>query len=194
MNSMRSYQFNRGYAHPAFAEGAPNGVVELDRPSTLVTDATLTTTQDIMEVMDAFWEVAPHQSPFLIIARGFDEKVLEHLVRLHESGRPVYLVQAPGYGDRCREMLIDIAAVTGGGIFPEIPGDEGGRIDVGEIGYADLIRMTEDETCILNGAGSARTILQRIDAIRHAIETTWSDFDREKYQERIDALMESMNH
>jgi len=178
------YRFDRGFMHPSFADKGESGIVELINPAILVTDAVLSTPDDLWAFMG---------SPLLVIARDANEQTLHKLVSLNERGFPVWAVKAPGYGDRCREMLIDIATVTGGSIFSAIPGAEHsrnafGRIAAGELGHAVVVRVSADSTCIYGGAGSESAISQRMETIRHEIEATSSDYDRERLIERFDAL------
>lgn len=186
---MYFYEFNKGYFSPDFARGSEDGVVELTRPTILATDAILTAADDIQMMMASFWRVTlPIRNPFLVIAKGVDEKTLAYLASLCARDLPICVVKAPGFGDRCREMLIDIATVTGGLLFPAKTGAEAGRFSVGELGFADRVRVTAEATYIYGGAGSDKAIAQRIEQIRRELEVCTSDYDREKLQERLEAL------
>jgi hypothetical protein len=193
-NGAKPYRFDRGFLHPAFASNGENGIVELTNPSIMVTDAILTFPDDVTAVMAALWRAAgPTKPPFLLIARDANEKTLKKLVSFNERGFPVWAVKAPGYGDRCRETLVDIATVTGGSIFSAIPGAEYsrnafGRIAAGELGHAEVVRVSADSTCIYGGAGSEIAVLQRMEMISREIGAALSDYDREKLEERFDAL------
>ena len=187
---MNSYRFNRGYVPLAYVPSGENGEIELIDVTILVTDASLTIPDDILTVVNSFWDATrPDYPPFLVIAKNFTDKILEQLVGMNAQGLPIFAVKAPAYGDRQKEMLIDIATVTGGVIFPGKPDVEGGRIDAGVLGRAKLVRLSAEETYIDGGAGDEEPVRQRIAQIRHEIETTYSDFDREKLQERLDVLM-----
>ena len=190
MSSMSNYRIDGGYSHPGFANGAVSGMVELADPSILVTDASLSTAEDIIAVVESFWEAtAPYYPPFVVIAKDIDERALGDLVGMHMRGLPLYVVKAPGYGGRCKETLIDVATVIGGFVVPEKPGAERGRIAPGEIGRANVVRMSAESTWIYGGDGTDRAVKERMVAIKREIETASSSFEREELQERLLALV-----
>lgn len=185
---MRIYQFNRGYVSPRFAGNAQDGIIEYEYPTFLITDATLSSTDELTEMLEAFWEATdPDRAPIVVIAKSFGAQALAYLDRKNAEGFPACAIKAPGYGHRRKELLKDIAAVTGGFVC-EATGPDGDRMIPAEMGHADAVKISADSTRIYGGTVLTQIVEQRMAQIRHDIATTQSDFDREKLQERLDAL------
>lgn len=181
-----AFRFARGYLSPEFAMGT-NGILDLVCPRILMTDGIVSGGQDVRCIINA---AKKESSPLLVIARDVDEDALKDLIRNGaRKGLQICVVRAPGYGDRRKALLGDIAAVTGGS-FLEQDQDLGLlRVTGRMLGGAELARVTEESTCIYGGFGSERVVGQRIAQIEREIEGSYSDFDREKLSERRAMLM-----
>ena len=179
-------QFDRGYISPYFMTNGDKMEAVLDNPFILVTDKKISTMKDILPVLEP---IAREGKSLLIIAEDVDGEALTTLVVNKLRGTlKIAAVKAPGFGDRRKEMLQDIAILTGGTVISEERGFslEGTTLDM--LGRAEKIVVTKDNTTVVNGAGAADAIKERADLIRKQIETTTSDYDREKLLERLGKL------
>jgi chaperonin GroEL len=179
-------QFDRGYISPYFITNPDKMQTVLENPFILITDKKISTMKDLLPVLEP---VAQNGRSLLIIAEDIDGEALATLVvnKLRGSLK-IAAVKAPGFGDRRKEMLEDIAILTGGIVISE---DKGLRLDAAKIdmlGSAEKITLDKDNTTIVNGAGNKESIAQRVSQIKLQIENTTSDYDREKLQERLAKL------
>ncbi len=179
-------QFDRGYISPYFVTNPEKMECEMDSPFILLYDKKISNLKDMLPILEA---TAQSGRPLLIIAEDVDQEALATLVvnRLRGSLK-VCAVKAPGFGDRRKEMLEDIAILTGGIVISEEKGMklEGASIDM--LGRADKVTVNKENTTIVDGAGSKEQIAARVAQIRAQIEKTTSDYDREKLQERLAKL------
>lgn len=179
-------QFDRGYISPYFITDAEKMEAVVESPYILLTDKKVSTMKDLMPVLE---QVVQTGRPLLIIGEDVDGEALATLVvnKLRGSLK-IAAVKAPGFGDRRKEMLEDIAILTGGTVISEEKGLtlDGAKIDM--LGRAEKISIDKENTTIVNGAGDKKSIDARIAQIRKQIEATTSDYDREKLQERLAKL------
>jgi len=179
-------QFDRGYISPYFMTNPEKMEAVLDKPFILITDKKISTMKDLMPVLEP---VAQGGMSLLIIAEDVDGEALATLVVNRLRGTlKIAAVKAPGFGDRRKEMLEDIAILTGGTVISE---EKGLRLDAATIemlGRADKVSIDKENTTIVNGAGEKEAIDKRVGQIRKQMETTTSDYDREKLQERLAKL------
>jgi chaperonin GroEL len=179
-------QIDRGYLSPYFVTNTERMEAELDDPFILITDKKVSSIQDILPVLE---KVATARAPFVIIAEDVDGEALATLVVNKLRGTLNVLgVKAPGFGDRRKEMLRDIAILTGGQVISEEVGRKLDGATLEDLGRARRVVSTKDETTFIEGFGDSGAIKGRVDQIRAQIETTTSDFDREKLQERLAKL------
>ncbi len=179
-------QFDRGYISPYFVTNTEKMECEMENPYILIYDKKISTLKDMLPILEAS---AQSGRPLLIIAEDVDSEALATLVvnRLRGSLK-ICAVKAPGFGERRKEMLEDIAVLTGGIVISE---EKGMRLDgatVEMLGRAEKITVNKDNTVIVNGLGSKESIEVRVAQIKAQIETTTSDYDREKLQERLAKL------
>lgn len=179
-------QFDRGYISAYFVTDTEKMETTLERPYILLTDKKISTMKELMGVLEP---VAQSGRSLLIVAEDVDGEALSALVvnRLRGSLK-VAAVKAPGFGDRRKEMLEDIAILTGGTVISE---DKGLRMDAATVemlGMADKVTITKDNTTIVEGAGAQEAIAARVAQIRNQMENATSDYDREKLQERLAKL------
>ena len=179
-------QFDRGYISPYFVTNTEKMECEMENPYILIYDKKISTLKDMLPILEAS---AQSGRPLLIIAEDVDSEALATLVvnRLRGSLK-ICAVKAPGFGDRRKEMLEDIAVLTGGVVISE---EKGMRLDAATVemlGRAEKITVNKDNTVIVNGLGSKESIEARVAQIKAQIETTTSDYDREKMQERLAKL------
>ncbi|OFZ11470.1 MAG: chaperonin GroL, partial [Bacteroidetes bacterium RIFOXYC2_FULL_39_11] len=179
-------QFDRGYISPYFMTNPEKMEAVLDKPYILITDKKISTMKDLMPVLEP---VAQGGMSLVIIAEDVDGEALATLVVNRLRGTlKIAAVKAPGFGDRRKEMLEDIAILTGGTVISE---EKGLRLDgatLEMLGKADKISIDKENTTIVNGAGEKAAIDNRVAQIRKQMETTTSDYDREKLQERLAKL------
>ncbi len=179
-------QFDRGYISAYFMTDGEKMEAVLENPLILITDKKISTMKDLMPVLEP---VAQQGRALLIIAEDVDGEALATLVvnRLRGSLK-IAAVKAPGFGDRRKEMLEDIAILTGGMVISEDKGLklDGARIDM--LGKAEKVSIDKENTTIVNGGGDKKNIENRVSQIRKQMETTTSDYDREKLQERLAKL------
>ncbi|MDQ3696117.1 MAG: chaperonin GroEL [Chloroflexota bacterium] len=179
-------QIDRGYLSQYFVTNTERMEAEFDDPVILITDGKISSIQDILPVLE---QVANARSPFVIIAEDVTGEALATLVVNKLRGTlNVLAIKAPGFGDRRKEMLRDIAILTGGQVITEEIGRRLEATTIEDLGRARRVVATKDNTTFIEGAGEEAAIKGRIDQIRSQIETTTSDFDREKLQERLAKL------
>src|SRR6476646_9900250 len=179
-------QFDRGYISPYFITNADKMVAELEEPSILIHEKKLTTLQPLLPILEA---VVQSGRPLLIIAEEVEGEALATLVvNKLRGGLKVAAVKAPGFGDRRKAMLEDIAIVTGGQVISEDLGIKLENVKLNMLGTAKKIRITKDDTTIIDGAGKKADIQARVGQIKQQIEETTSDYDKEKLQERLAKL------
>ncbi len=179
-------QIDRGYISPYFATNTERMEAELDDPFVLITDKKVSAIADILPALE---KIASQRAPLVIIAEDVDGEALATLVVNKIRGTiNVLAVKAPGFGDRRKEMLRDIAILTGGQVISEEIGRKLDSVDISDLGRARRVVANKDDTTFIEGGGEAAAISGRIDQIRAQIETTTSDFDREKLQERLAKL------
>ena len=179
-------QFDRGYISAYFVTDTDKMEATLERPYVLLTDKKISTMKEIMGILEP---VAQNGRSLLIIAEDVDGEALSALVVNKLRGTiKIAAVKAPGFGDRRKELLEDVATLTGGTVISE---DKGLRLDaatVDMLGSADKVTITKDNTTIVDGAGAAEAIAERVAQIRYQMENSTSDYDREKLQERLAKL------
>ena len=179
-------QFDRGYISPYFMNNAEKQTCEMDQPMILIHDKKISNLQDILPILEP---VAKAGRPLLIIAEDVDSQALTTLVVNSLRGAlKICAVKAPGFGDRRKEMLRDIAILTGGQVISEEQGLTLATATLPMLGQANKITVDKDKTTIVDGAGDKEQIANRVAEIKGQIEKTTSDYDREKLQERLAKL------
>jgi chaperonin GroEL len=179
-------QFDRGYLSPYFVTDADKMVAELSNPYVLLYDKKISNLQELLPVLEP---VAQSGRPLLIIAEDVDGQALATLVvNKLRGGLKIAAVKAPGFGDRRKAMLEDIAILTGGTVIAEESGYSLENTTLDMLGTAENITIDKDNTTIVNGSGAAENIKARVNQIKSQIETTTSDYDKEKLQERLAKL------
>ena len=176
-------EFDRGYLSPYFVTNTEKMTVEMENPYILITDKKISALKELLPILES---VAQSGKPLLIIAEDVDGEALTTLVvnRLR-IGLKICAVKAPGFGDRKKEILQDIAIVTGGNVISEEQGRKLENITIEDLGKAEKINITKDNTVIVNGNGNKKEINDRASQIRSQIENTKSEYDKEKLQERL---------
>ncbi|MGU9938255.1 chaperonin GroEL [Empedobacter brevis] len=179
-------QFDRGYQSPYFVTNADKMIAELENPYILLCEKKISNLQEILPLLEP---VAQSGRPFLIISEEVEGQALATLVvnRLRGSLK-IAAVKAPGFGDRRKAMLQDIAILTGGTVISEEQGITLETATLEMLGTAERVVIDKDNTTVVNGAGDAEQIKSRVNQIKAQIETTTSDYDREKLQERLAKL------
>ena len=178
--------FDRGYITPYMATDTDKMVAELDDPYILITDKKISNIQEILPLLE---QVVQSGKKLLIIAEDIEGEALTTLILNKLRGTfTCVAVKAPGFGDRRKEMLVDIATLTGGQVISEELGLELKDTQLSQLGHARQVKVDKENTIIVDGAGNAEDIKSRVNQIRAQIETTTSDFDREKLQERLAKL------
>ena len=186
IDTVEGMQFDKGYISPYFSTNNDTMTAELSDPYILMTDQKVSNIQDVLPILEA---VAKQGSPLLIIAEDVDGEALASLILNKLRGAlNVCAVKAPGYGDRRKRMLEDIAILTGGQVAMKELGVNLTDVTAEMLGRAKSIKITKDNTTIVGGAGSKDAINERVNQIKNEIENTTSDFDREKLQERLAKL------
>ena len=179
-------QFDRGYISPYFMTNADKMEAVLDEPLVLITDKKISTMKDLLPILEP---IAREGKSLLIIAEDVDGEALTTLVVNRLRGTlKIAAVKAPGFGDRRKEMLQDIATLTGAVVVSEERGFTLENTTPDMLGKAEKVVITKENTTIVNGAGDKEAIKERADLIRKQISTTTSDYDREKLQERLGKL------
>jgi chaperonin GroEL len=186
VKTVEGMQFDRGYLSPYFVTNAEKMIVEMDNPYILIYDKKISNIQELLPVLEP---VAQSGRPLLIIAEDVDGNALATLVinRL-KAGLKIAAVKAPGFGDRRKAMLEDIAILTGGTVISEETGLTLENANISMLGTCSKIDIDKDNTTIVNGNGSKENIKARIGQIKAQIESTTSDYDKEKLQERLAKL------
>ncbi|MCG7501928.1 chaperonin GroEL [Tenacibaculum sp. Mcav3-52] len=179
-------QFDRGYLSPYFVTDADKMIADLENPYILLFDKKISNLQEILPILEP---VAQSGRPLLIIAEDVDGQALATLVvNKLRGGLKIAAVKAPGFGDRRKAMLEDIAILTGGTVISEERGFSLENATLDLLGTAETVTIDKDNTTIVNGSGDEEQIKARVNQIKTQIETTTSDYDREKLQERLAKL------
>jgi len=179
-------QFDRGYLSPYFVTDADKMIADLENPYILLFDKKISNLQEILPILEP---VSQSGRPLLIIAEDVDGQALATLVvNKLRGGLKIAAVKAPGFGDRRKAMLEDISILTGGVVISEERGFSLENADLTMLGTAGSITIDKDNTTIVNGAGKGSDIKARVNQIKAQIETTTSDYDKEKLQERLAKL------
>jgi len=179
-------QFDRGYISPYFVTNSEKMQVELSNPYILIYDKKISTMKDILHILE---KVAQSGRPLVIIAEDLDGEALATLVVNKLRGTiKVAAVKAPGFGDRRKEMLQDIAILTAGIVVSEEQGFKLENADLTYLGSAESVTIDKDNTTIVGGKGAKKDITARVNQIKAQVETTTSDYDKEKLQERLAKL------
>ena len=186
LNIVEGMQFDRGYASPYMATDLDKMVADLDNPFILITDKKISSIQELLPLLE---QVVKTGSKLLIIAEDVEGEALTTLILNKLRGSFVCVaVKAPGFGDRRKEMLQDIAILTGGTVISEELGLELKTATIDMLGRAKQVKVDKDTTIIVEGAGESEAIAQRVSQIKHQLSETTSDYDKEKYQERLAKL------
>ncbi len=186
LDVVEGMQFDRGYLSPYFINQQETMSVELDNPFILLHDKKISNIRDLLPVLEA---VSKAGRSLLIVAEDVEGEALATLVVNTMRGiLKVAAVKAPGFGDRRKAMLEDIAILTGGTVIAEEVGLSLEKVELTDLGTAKKIQINKENTVIVDGAGSADAIRNRVEQIRRQIEETSSDYDREKLQERVAKL------
>ncbi|KJD32203.1 molecular chaperone GroEL [Tamlana nanhaiensis] len=179
-------QFDRGYLSPYFVTDSDKMIADLENPYILLFDKKISNLQEILPILEP---VAQSGRPLLIIAEDVDGQALATLVvNKLRGGLKIAAVKAPGFGDRRKAMLEDIAILTGGTVISEERGFTLENADLSMLGTAETVTIDKDNTTIVNGSGDAEAIKARVNQIKAQIESTTSDYDKEKLQERLAKL------
>lgn len=186
LDTVEGMQFDRGYLSPYFVTNSDNMTAELEEPYILIFDKKISNMKDLLPILE---KVVQTGKPMLIIAEDVEGEALATLVvnKLRGSLK-VAAVKAPGFGDRRKAMLEDIAILTGGTVISEERGYKLENATLDYLGQADRINIDKDNTTVVGGKGNEGDIKARINQIKTQIETTTSDYDREKLQERLAKL------
>lgn len=186
LDVVEGMQFDRGYLSPYMAANSEKMEAVLDHPYILLTDKKISNIQEIVPLLE---DIMKSGSKLLIVADDVEGEALATLVVNKLRGTlDVVAVKAPGFGDRRKAMMEDIAILTGGTVISEELGYELKETTIDMMGRAETVKVNKDRTVIVNGNGSRTEIKERIDSIRAEVEETTSDFDREKLQERLAKL------
>jgi chaperonin GroEL len=186
LDVVEGMQFDRGYLSPYFINNPDKQIAVLDSPFILLHDKKISNIRDLLPVLE---QVAKAGRPLLIIAEDIDGEALATLVVNNIRGiLKTTAVKAPGFGDRRKAMLEDIAILTGGTVIAEETGMSLEKASLADLGQAKRIEVAKENTTIIDGNGDARNIEARVKAIRAQIEEATSDYDREKLQERVAKL------
>jgi chaperonin GroEL len=186
LDVVEGMQFDRGYVSPYFVTNAERMVAELDEPYILLHEKKLSSLQSLLPLLEA---VVQSGKPLLIVAEDVEGEALATLVvNKLRGGLKVVAVKAPGFGDRRKAMLEDMAILTGGQVISEDLGIKLENVTLDMLGKAKRVRVEKENTTIIDGAGKKEDIQGRCTQIRQQIEETTSDYDREKLQERLAKL------
>ena len=186
VDTVEGMQFDRGYISPYFVTNSDKMECEMDSPYILLYDKKISNLKDMLPILEA---TAQSGRPLLVIAEDVDNEALATLVvnRLRGSLK-ICAVKAPGFGDRRKEMLEDIAILTGGTVISDVKGMQLSQATISDLGTADKVTVNKDNTTIVNGAGAKEEIEARVNQIKAQIESTTSNYDKEKLQERLAKL------
>lgn len=187
LDHVEGMQFDKGYISPYFVTDAERMEAVLNEPYILISEKKISAVSDILPLLE---KVVQLQRPLVIIAEDLEGEALATLVVNKLRGTSVCVaVKAPGFGDRRKEMLKDIAILTGGEVISEELGIKLDKVTIDKLGQAAKIKVTKEDTTIVEGKGKEKEIKARIEQIRTQIKETDSDFDREKLQERLAKLV-----
>ncbi|MGJ1418311.1 chaperonin GroEL [Sphingobacterium spiritivorum] len=186
VKTVEGMQFDRGYLSPYFVTNSDKMEAELDNPYILIYDKKISNMKELLPVLEKQVQTG---KPLLIIAEDLDGEALATLVVNKIRGSlKVAAVKAPGFGDRRKAMLEDIAILTGGTVISEERGYKLENAELSYLGQAEKVVVDKDNTTVINGGGNVEDIKARVNQIKSQIETTTSDYDREKLQERLAKL------
>ncbi|AZP36240.1 60 kDa chaperonin [Candidatus Annandia adelgestsuga] len=186
LDVVEGMQFDRGYLSPYFINKQDNGTVELDNPYILLVEKKISNIRELLSILE---NVAKSNKPMLIIAEDIEGEALATLVVNNMRGIvKVAAVKAPGFGDRRKSMLQDIAILTGGTVISEEIGIELEKINLENLGQAKKVIINKDNTTIIDGIGKEKKIKDRVKQIHQQIKEATSDYDKEKLQERVAKL------
>ena len=186
LDVVEGMQFDRGYVSPYMATNTEKMEANLDNPYILITDKKITNIQEILPILE---QIVQAGKKLLIIAEDIEGEAMATLVVNKLRGTfTCVAVKAPGFGDRRKEMLQDIAILTGGTVIAEELGRDLKEVTIDMLGTADSVKVTKENTVIVNGKGDSNSIKERINQIKSQIEETTSEFDKEKLQERLAKL------
>ncbi len=186
LDIVEGMQFDRGYLSPYFVTNAEKMLAELDEPYILLHESKLSSLQTLLPILEA---VVQSSRPLLIVAEDIEGEALATLVvNKLRGGLKVAAVKAPGFGDRRKAMLEDLAIVTGGQVISEDLGIKLENVTLDMLGRAKRVRLEKENTTVIDGAGGKDAITARIGQIKAQIEETTSDYDKEKLQERLAKL------
>jgi len=186
LKTVEGMQFDRGYLSPYFVTNADKMEVELENPLLLIHDKKISALKDVLPVLEKSQQTG---RPLLIIAEDVDGEALAALVVNKIRGSlKIAAVKAPGFGDRRKAMLEDIAILTGGVVISEEQGYQLENADVPMLGQAEKVVIDKDNTTLVNGSGDSEQIKARVNQIKAQIESTTSDYDKEKLEERLAKL------
>ncbi|MBN2809418.1 MAG: chaperonin GroEL, partial [Deltaproteobacteria bacterium] len=187
LDVVEGMQFDRGYLSPYFVTDTEKMIAELDNPYILIHDKKISNMKDLLPILE---QIAKMGRPFLLIAEDIDGEALATLVVNKLRGTlNCVAVKAPGFGDRRKAMLEDIAVLTGGQVISEEIGLKLESASLNDLGQAKRIHIDKDNTTIVDGAGSQDLIQGRVKQLRAQVEDTTSEYDREKLQERLAKLI-----
>ncbi len=187
LDLVKGMQFDRGYLSPYMSTDMEKMVAELDDPYILITDKKISNIQDILPILE---QIVQEGKKLLIVAEDIEGEALTTLIVNKLRGTfTCVAVKAPGFGDRRKEMLQDIAILTGGTVISEELGYDLKEATVDLLGHAKTVKVSKENTIIVDGAGDKDSISARVNQIKEAISVTTSDFDREKLQERLAKLV-----
>jgi chaperonin GroEL len=186
VKTVEGMQFDRGYLSPYFVTNTDKMIAELENPYILITDKKISNMRELLPVLEP---AVQSGRPILIIAEDVDSEALATLVvnRIRGSLK-IAAVKAPGFGDRRKAMLEDIAILTGGQVISEERGLKLENATLDLLGTAEKVEIDKDNTTIVNGSGNKSNIEARVNQIKAQIESTTSDYDKEKLQERLAKL------
>ncbi len=186
LNFVEGYQFDKGYISPYFVNNPDAMEAQLDDPYILITEKKITNVRELLPVLE---QVAQTGKPMLIIAEDIEGEALATLVVNRLRGTlNIAAVKAPGFGDRRKEMLKDLAAITGGTVISEELGFKLENATLSMLGRAERVRINKDETTVVGGKGKKEDIEARINGIKKELETSDSEYAKEKLQERLAKL------
>ncbi len=186
LDVVEGMQFDRGYLSPYFINKTDSGIVELENPYILLVEKKISNIREILPILES---IAKSNKPLLIIAEDVEGEALATLVVNNMRGIvKVSAVKSPGFGDRRKSMLQDIAILTGGTVISEEIGMELEKSTIHDLGGAKKIIINKDTTTIIDGSGCQKEILKRINNIRQQIDESTSEYDKEKLQERVAKL------
>ena len=186
LDVVEGMQFDRGYLSPYFINSQANQTVELEKPYVLLVDKKISNIRELLPVLEG---VAKSGRPLLVVAEDVEGEALATLVVNNIRGiLKVAAVKAPGFGDRRKAMLADIAVLTGGTVISDEVGLQLEKVSLNDLGEAKKVVVEKENTTIIDGAGKAADIKGRVETIRAQIEEATSDYDKEKLQERVAKL------